>query len=107
MHDHGRGGLAVAHNVRSRAEVDEVMAAIAAARDGVTAARVTTDRGGCSGHVTDPDGHPWEIAHNRSRKLGEDGSRALPVEGPRARWRRGRDSNPRWVAPYRISSAAP
>src|SRR5688572_15969409 len=23
------------------------------------------------------------------------------------RWRRGRDSNPRWVAPYRISSAAP
>jgi hypothetical protein len=24
-----------------------------------------------------------------------------------ARWRRGRDSNPRWVAPYRISSAAP
>jgi hypothetical protein len=22
-------------------------------------------------------------------------------------WRRGRDLNPRWVAPYRISSAAP
>ena len=50
----------------------------------------------------------------RSRGKGRAGEgelsrrRPLPQSQPwRECWRRGRDSNPRWVAPYRISSAAP
>ena len=33
--------------------------------------------------------------------------RTAGAAGLGGKWRRGRDSNPRWVAPYRISSAAP
>ena len=41
-----------------------------------------------------------------ARELGGVGHGDWRLRVPRG-WRRGRDLNPRWVAPYRISSAAP
>jgi uncharacterized glyoxalase superfamily protein PhnB len=35
--------------------------------------------GGYSGVFLDPDGHPWEVAHNPGWTLREDGSVELPA----------------------------
>ena len=74
----GWGGITLAHNVRSPAEVDAVIAEARAA--GATIARegATTFWGGYSGAFLDPDGHAWEVAHNPGWELGPDGSITLP-----------------------------
>jgi hypothetical protein len=74
----GWGGVTLAHNVRSPAEVDAVIAEARAA--GATIARegAETFWGGYSGAFIDPDGHPWEVAHNPGWTLGDDGSITLP-----------------------------
>jgi uncharacterized protein len=77
----GFGGMALAHNVRSRAEVDEVLADAAAAGATVTRPAAETFYGGYAGCFTDPDGHVWEIAHNPGFSLGADGGLALPDFG--------------------------
>lgn len=41
-----------------------------------------TEWGGYSGVFVDPDGHPWEVAHNPSWELADDGTVHLPAEGP-------------------------
>lgn len=74
----GFGGVALAHNVRSRAEVDELVAAAEAAGATVTKAPVETFYGGYAAYFTDPDGHVWEVAHNPGFTLAEDGSLELP-----------------------------
>jgi catechol 2,3-dioxygenase-like lactoylglutathione lyase family enzyme len=73
----GFGGVALAHNVRSPAEVDAVLAA--AERGGATITRpgAPTAWGGYSGVFADPDGHPWEVAHNPGWTLADDGSVSL------------------------------
>ena len=76
--DGGWGGVALAHNVPTRADVDTTMAAMAAAGGRVLKAATATDWGGYSGYVADPDGHPWEIAHNPSWPLAADGTVLLP-----------------------------
>lgn len=70
----GWGGVALAHNVRSPAEVDAVIAE--AERAGATIARpgAETFWGGYSGAFIDPDGHPWEVAHNPGWTLADDGT---------------------------------
>jgi catechol 2,3-dioxygenase-like lactoylglutathione lyase family enzyme len=70
----GWGGVTLAHNVRSPAEVDAVMAT--AEQAGATIARHagTTFWGGYSGVFLDPDGHPWEVAHNPGWTIRDDGS---------------------------------
>lgn len=70
----GWGGITLAHNVRSPDEVDAVLAE--AERAGATVARAgaPTFWGGYSGVFLDPDGHPWEVAHNPHWTLAEDGS---------------------------------
>jgi uncharacterized protein len=77
----GFGGLALAHNVRSRAEVDVVLAEAAAAGAGITQPARETFYGGYAGYFTDPDGHAWEIAYNPGFALGPDGSITLPDFG--------------------------
>lgn len=77
----GFGGVALAHNVRSPAEVDQVLAAAAAAGAAVTQPPRTTFYGGYAGFFTDPDGHVWEIAHNPGFILAEDGALVLPDFG--------------------------
>jgi uncharacterized protein len=74
----GFGGIALAQNVRSREEVDAVMAAAAAAGATITKPAAETFYGGYAGYFADLDGHLWEIAHNPGFTLNEDGSLVLP-----------------------------
>ncbi len=77
----GFGGVALAQNVRSRHEVDEVLAVAAEAGGTVTRPARETFYGGYAGYFTDPDGHVWEIAYNPGFTLNEDGSLTLPDFG--------------------------
>jgi len=77
----GFGGVALAHNVRSRAEVDAVLAEASAAGATVTRPAAETFYGGYAGCFTDLDGHVWEVAHNPGFTLGPDGSLTLPDFG--------------------------
>jgi uncharacterized protein len=74
----GWGGATLAHNVASPVEVDAVMKQ--AAEAGATIGRPASETfwGGYSGVFIDPDGHPWEVAHNPRWTLNEDGSITLP-----------------------------
>jgi catechol 2,3-dioxygenase-like lactoylglutathione lyase family enzyme len=73
----GWGGITLAYNTRSPQEVDAVLSEARAA--GATIARpgAATFWGGYSGVFVDPDGHPWEVAHNPHWTLAEDGSVSL------------------------------
>ncbi len=54
----------LAHNVRSEAEVDEVMATAKAAGARIARPAQTANWGGYTGVFQDPDGHLWEVAYN-------------------------------------------
>ena len=71
-------GIALAHNVRSPGEVDEIMAAAQRAGATVTRAAEPTSYGGYAGYFADPDGHLWEVAHNPGFVLSDDGALILP-----------------------------
>jgi catechol 2,3-dioxygenase-like lactoylglutathione lyase family enzyme len=58
------GGIALAYNARSKADVDAVIAEALAAGGGLLKAAHDTYWGGYSGYFADPDGHPWEVAWN-------------------------------------------
>jgi len=77
----GFGGVALAHNVRSRAEVDTVLSAAAGAGAEITQPARETFYGGYAGYFLDPDGHAWEVAWNPGFTLGPDGSITLPDFG--------------------------
>jgi uncharacterized protein len=77
----GFSGLALAHNVRSRAEVDALLADAAGAGAEVTQPARETFYGGYAGYFRDPDGHVWEIAWNPGFPLGPDGSITVPDFG--------------------------
>ncbi|MGH2805135.1 MAG: VOC family protein, partial [Thermoleophilaceae bacterium] len=74
----GWGGVTLAHNVRSPAEVDAVTEEARAAGAQVVREPAETFWGGYSAAIVDPDGHPWEIAHNPRWTIYEDGSIELP-----------------------------
>ena len=76
----GWGGVTLAHNVASAGQVDAVL--VQAAQAGATVARTgaTTFYGGYSGIFIDPDGHPWEVAHNPGWTLDTEGSVYLAAE---------------------------
>lgn len=75
--DGGWGGITLAYDVGSPEEVDSVLeeAARAGARIGRSGA--ATPWGGYSGIFIDPDGHPWEVAHNPSWTVHPDGRTTL------------------------------
>lgn len=70
----GWGGVTLAHNVRSPDEVDAVLAEAEEAGAKIVRRGAATFWGGYSGVFCDPDGHPWEVAHNPHWTLREDGS---------------------------------
>lgn len=73
----GWGGITLAYDVRSPAEVDATIAEARAA--GATIARepAPTDWGGYSAVFIDPDGHPWDVAHNPAWTIHDDGRTTL------------------------------
>jgi uncharacterized protein len=73
----GWGGLTLGYNVSSPEEVDEVLAQAKAAGGTVPRPGGKTFWGGYSGIFVDPEGHPWEVAHNPNWTLHEDGSVSL------------------------------
>jgi uncharacterized protein len=74
----GWGGVTPAHNVRSPAEVDEVIEQARAAGARIAREPGETFWGGYSGVFVDPGGHPWEVAHNPRWTIAADGSVTLP-----------------------------
>jgi catechol 2,3-dioxygenase-like lactoylglutathione lyase family enzyme len=56
--------FSLAHNVRSKSEVDAVMAQAAGAGARIIKAARDTFWGGYAGYFQDPDGHLWEVAWN-------------------------------------------
>jgi uncharacterized protein len=78
----GWGGIALAHNVGSREEVEAITERARDAGATVTREPAETFYGGYAAVFRDPDGHAWEIAHNPGFSLLPDGSVVLAGEEP-------------------------
>ena len=76
--DGGWGGVTFALNFASPAEVDAVVEEARAAGATIGREPAETFWGGYSGVFVDPDGHPWEIAHNPDFPIGPDGRVHIP-----------------------------
>jgi catechol 2,3-dioxygenase-like lactoylglutathione lyase family enzyme len=72
------GGVTFAYNTRSPDEVDAVISEARGAGATIVREPAETFWGGYSGVFVDPDGHPWEVAHNPRWTVNEDGSVTLP-----------------------------
>ena len=70
----GWGGITLAYNTRSPSEVDAVVEEARAAGAQIVREPAETFWGGYSGVFVDPDGHPWEVAHNPHWTVTEDGA---------------------------------
>ena len=77
----GWGGVTLAHNVATREDVDRVIDEARAAGAAIGREPGDTFYGGYSGIFIDPDGHPWEVAHNPGFPLNADGTISLPSPG--------------------------
>ncbi|MFZ1154122.1 MAG: VOC family protein [Solirubrobacteraceae bacterium] len=73
----GWGGVTLAYNVGSPEAVDAALVEAEEAGAAIARPGAETFWGGYSGVFIDPDGHPWEVAHNPHWTLREDGSVAL------------------------------
>jgi uncharacterized glyoxalase superfamily protein PhnB len=74
----GFSGITLAHNTRSRAEVDSVLKEAAAAGAKIVKPAEEAFWGGYSGYFSDPDGFLWEVAWNPFFPITEDGSIKIP-----------------------------
>lgn len=70
-------GVTLAHNVRTREEVDLVIRRAEAAGARVVKPARDTSWGGYAGYFADPDGHLWEVAWG-AFEFRDDGSLAVP-----------------------------
>ncbi len=75
----GWGGVTLAHNVGSAEEVDRVIEEVRKAGATISREPAETSWGGYSAAFVDPDGHPWEVAHNPYWPISADGS--IRLEG--------------------------
>ena len=73
----GSSGFTLAHNVNSPAEADTIAAEVRSAGGSITREPGETFWGGYSFAFTDPDGHPWEVAHNPRWTITDDGRTLL------------------------------
>jgi uncharacterized protein len=74
----GNGGISLAQNLGSEAEVDDLMAHAEKAGARILKPATRAFWGGYHGYFADPDGHVWEIAHNPGFELDEEGRVQLP-----------------------------
>lgn len=79
--DPGWGGVTLALNLGSPEEVDVALAEARAAGGDVAREGAETFWGGYSGVFIDPEGHPWEVAHNPHWALTGDGGVRLGADG--------------------------
>jgi catechol 2,3-dioxygenase-like lactoylglutathione lyase family enzyme len=70
----GWGGVTLAYNTRSPQEVDAVIEEARAAGATIGREPDTTFWGGYSAVFIDPDGHPWEVAHNPGWRIDDAGA---------------------------------
>jgi catechol 2,3-dioxygenase-like lactoylglutathione lyase family enzyme len=61
---YGFESFALAHNVHSEMEVDEIMGLALEAGAALVKRAQKVSWGGYHGYFKDPDGHLWEVAHN-------------------------------------------
>jgi uncharacterized protein len=73
----GWGGVTLAYNTRSPEEVDVVIAEARAAGATIGREPGPTFWGGYSGLFIDPEGHPWEVAHNPAWTIDDQGAVSL------------------------------
>ncbi len=71
------GGIALAHNVRTREEVDAVLKLAESAGGKIEKPAQDAFWGGYSGYFSDLDGYLWEVAYG-AFPIREDGSLAIP-----------------------------
>jgi uncharacterized glyoxalase superfamily protein PhnB len=71
-------GITLAINVETAGEVDRCLAEAVAAGGRLLKPASTADWGGRTGYFADPDGHPWEVAHNPAFPIGPDGRVRIP-----------------------------
>jgi catechol 2,3-dioxygenase-like lactoylglutathione lyase family enzyme len=70
----GASGLTLSHNVGSPAEVDAAVERMRAAGGSIRKTPQQAAFGGYHGHVADPNGVLWEVAHNPGWSVGPDGA---------------------------------
>jgi hypothetical protein len=74
----GFGGITLARNVSTKAEVDTALECARKAGAKILKLAQEAFWGGYSGYFADPDGHPWEVAYNPHWKLDAEGRVMLP-----------------------------
>jgi uncharacterized protein len=77
----GWGGVTLAVNFGSREEVDAVTEEARAAGAKIGREPAETFWGGYSAVFVDPDGYPWEVAHNPHWTIAEDGGVRIASSG--------------------------
>lgn len=70
----GFSGVTLAHNTRSKDEVDEVLALAVSAGAKLEKPAQDVFWGGYSGYFSDPDGYLWEVAYGDCWQFNDDGS---------------------------------
>lgn len=70
-------GIALAHNVREKEEVDRILSQAEAAGGKIEKPGQDTFWGGYSGYFSDLDGYLWEVAYG-AFEFNEDGSLKIP-----------------------------
>jgi uncharacterized protein len=70
----GWGGITLAYNVRSPEEVDAVIEEARSAGAQIRREPAEAFWGGYTAVFVDPEGHPWEVAHNPRWTIEEDGA---------------------------------
>jgi uncharacterized protein len=76
----GWGGVTLAYNVAAPADVDAFIERARAAGAAIPRTGAETFWGGYSGAFIDPDGHPWEVAHNPFWTVTDEGDVILPSQ---------------------------
>lgn len=72
-------GVTLAHNVRMKEEVAQVLSFAEAAGGKILKPAQDVFWGGHSGYFADPDGYPWEVCFNPFFPLDEQGHIQLPM----------------------------
>jgi catechol 2,3-dioxygenase-like lactoylglutathione lyase family enzyme len=90
----GTGAMTLAQNYSTEAEVEDRFNAALFAGATVLKRPHSTEWGGYSGYIADPDGHVWELARNPFLDLAEDGSVTIPAPSEKPPAARKRKSRP-------------